>query len=320
MQCQHNIVKHQVEELYKSTPARSTEVPDFYQYSLDVNTVIFQGTYSSIYMASHAQRPDLQMVGRVYEPTARIDVQRSSYMKVLKHINGRSPHCIATYDIFYDDAGRVVIFQEFAVHSNLKDYLKTNNVYVPEPQLREWAVQVYRGMDFLGDAGICHRAISPKHILLTPNPEDENQTLAKLGSFRDSFIYFDPLLSTVRTLPSREKKESAGANFKAPETFINEAANPDEPEAEYDPISADVWSYGATFFFANSRNFPVKYNSVRGDISASIQKAINYAKNLSGEGKQFFAGLLQVDPLKRTTFDQIATEPWFKKADKAMHE
>lgn len=83
-----------VEELYKSTPARSTEVPDFYQYSLDVNTVIFQGTYSSIYMASHAQRPDLQMVGRVYEPTARIDVQRSSYMKVLKHINGRSPHCI----------------------------------------------------------------------------------------------------------------------------------------------------------------------------------------------------------------------------------
>lgn len=236
-------------------------------YTLDVSTIVFQGTYSSIYMASHSQVPGL-MVGRVYEPTARIDVQRSSYMKVLKHINRRSPSCIgkcihvywnlkntyltfqhqkATYDIFYDDAGRVVIFQEFAPHGNLKDYLKANNVYVPEPQLREWAGQIYRGMDFLGDAGICHRAISPKHILLTPSLEDENQTLAKLGSFRDSFIYFDPLLCTVRTIPCRERKDSAGANFKAPETFLNEAVSPDEPEAEFDPIPADGNAYSKCF-------------------------------------------------------------------------
>lgn len=48
----------------------------------------------------------------------------------------------------------------------------------------------------------------------------------------------------------------------------------------------------------------------------AIQKSINYAKNLSAEGKQFFAGLLIVDPLKRTPFDAIAADPWLKKGER----
>src|SRR5699024_8577484 len=86
MQCQHNIVKHQVEELFKATPARSTEEEDFYHYNIEVDTVIFQGTYSSIYLATHQDHPEYPLVGRVYEPSAKIDPQRSCYMKVLKHV------------------------------------------------------------------------------------------------------------------------------------------------------------------------------------------------------------------------------------------
>ena len=93
MQCQHNIVKHQVEEMYRSTPARTTEDPDFYRYQIDVATVIFQGTYSSIYIASHQDQPEYALVGRVYEPSARIDPQRSSYMKALKHIGECAMGC-----------------------------------------------------------------------------------------------------------------------------------------------------------------------------------------------------------------------------------
>lgn len=283
----------------------------------------------------------------------------------------RSPNCIGTWDIYFDDAGRVVIFQEFALLGNLKEYLKQNNVYVPEEQMHDWAVQIYRAMDFLGDAGICHRSINPKHILITPLPNDSSKTAAKLGSFRDSIIYFDSLAGRVKMQPCLDKRHATGNNFIAPESFDLEGTggckedhrsdsvescqsetdnraesrvewcktdkekdkdqendkdqekakkdkekNKDKEGAsdrEFDPVSADVWSYGATFFFANTRYFPVKYGNADASPAPAIQKSINYAKNLSADAKSWFTGLLKPDPAQRTSFNQIADDNWFKK-------
>jgi len=342
--------------LQKSSPSRSTAEEDFYEYTIDVNTTIFQGTYSSIYLAAHSSSPGVALVGRVYEPTARILPHTSAFLKVLKHIGKRSPHCIATWDIYFDDANRVVIFQEFALLGNLKDRLRSQNIYVPEDQLHQWAGQIYQAMDFLGDCGICHRAITPKHILITPSAEDPSKTVVKLGSFRDSFIYFDPKEGRVRMQPCLDKKQSVNNSFMAPEVFDLEGTRPPElsrvsstssqastescvskgrivkpaesradwqqteedkdkdgPDREYDPIAADVWSYAACFFFANTRYFAVKYSGADGNPGPTIQKTINYAKNLSPEAKSWFSGLLKPDPSQRTSFNQIADHPWFKK-------
>ena len=108
----HGAVKRAVETISRSVSARDTDHPDFFEYSIDVESNLFAGTYSNIYLASNGrQLPDQPLIARVYEPAARIDARRSSYMKVLKYIGKRSAGCIATYDIFFDDAGRVVIFQ-----------------------------------------------------------------------------------------------------------------------------------------------------------------------------------------------------------------
>lgn len=72
--------------MYRSTPARSTEDEAFYAYELCVESVIFSGTYSNIYLATHEPPADFPLVGRVYEPSARIDPHRSSFMRVLHSI------------------------------------------------------------------------------------------------------------------------------------------------------------------------------------------------------------------------------------------
>ena len=77
-------LKSQVEEINRSTPAQSTEYESFYRYELLVNTMIFCGTFSSIYLAHHQDYPQT-LIGRVYEPTSRIDPQRV-FIKILKHI------------------------------------------------------------------------------------------------------------------------------------------------------------------------------------------------------------------------------------------
>lgn len=307
IQCISNIVKSQVEELHALVPSLTTEDETFYRYALQVDMVVFAGKYSNIYLAHHQDHLEHALVARVYEPASKIDAQRSMFLKILKHLGKRHPSLIGTWDIFFDSAGRVVIFQELALHGNMSEYIKQNNVFVPEAQMADWARQIYRGMDFLGDCGIAHRAINPKHILLSPDTSggEHDRTLAKLASFRDAIVYYDPKSGTVRNQPCKSLDKRPDSPYHAPEVFG------DPPTEEYDPIVADVWSYGATFFVASSRVYPCRYKCPYADYSAEIQKQISNATNLSAEAKRWFSGLLRGDASRRTSFDQIATDPWF---------
>lgn len=97
----HSIVKRQVEQISRSVPARNTDHADFFEYSIDVENNIFAGTYSNIYLATNArQLPDQPLIARVYEPAARIDARRSSYMRVLKYIGKFQSETYQT-NIFY---------------------------------------------------------------------------------------------------------------------------------------------------------------------------------------------------------------------------
>lgn len=186
----------------------------------------------------------------------------------------------------------MVIFQEYAQYGNLRDFLKVNRVYVPEVQVCQWASQLYRAMDFLGDNGICHRAICPKHVLLcsSSTTAKAEQTFVKLSSFRDSVLYYDPVIGSVKALMggggsnANQKMLHTAAHYQAPETF--------EEGPTYSPVCADVWSYGATLFYANTRVIPVNYSDMsqgeRSKIAVAlagpqIEKAIAQAANLSSE-------------------------------------
>lgn len=114
----------------------------------------------------------------------------------------------------------------------MQEYITQNNVYVPEQLMAMWAQQIYSGMDFLGNAGIAHRAINPKHILMTPAPaeEDANRPLVKLSSFRDAIVYYDPTTGQIRNQPCRSVEKRKVANYQAPEVFGNVKTE------EYDPV------------------------------------------------------------------------------------
>ena len=182
-----------------------------------------------------------------------------------------------------------------------------NNVYVPEQLMALWAKQIYSGMDFLGDAGICHRAINPKHILMTPAPdtEDSNRPLVKLSSFRDAVIYYDPSTGSIRNQPCRSVEKRKVANYQAPEVFGNVTTE------EYSPVQADVWSFGATFFYISTRTYAFRYKADVFDIAADIQKTVYSAKTISDDAKRWFAGILHGNAASRTPFDKIAASAWF---------
>lgn len=111
IQCMHNIVRSQIEALLSNKPAVPTDAESFYQYTLSVETVLFCGKYSNIYLAHHNDFPEQHLIGRVFEPSSKINPHRSMYLKILKHIGKQHPALISTWDIFYDSNDRIVIFQ-----------------------------------------------------------------------------------------------------------------------------------------------------------------------------------------------------------------
>lgn len=211
---------------------------------------------------------------------------------------------IGTWDIFFDPNGRLVVFQEYAPHGNLLEYLKAGSVFVTEVQLAEWAHNIYNALDFLGDIGVCHRSISPKHILLSGNEQSES-IIAKLASFRDAVVYFDARLCRVRNQPCKPVDRRNVGNFQPPEVYGVSGE-------EFDPIMADVWSYGASMYYAACRNYPYNYrdHSIK-DIGAAIEKTLEMNKTLSLDAKSWFSGLLKAESKRRTPFDKITEDPWF---------
>ena len=126
-----------------------------------------------------------------------------------------------------------------------------------------------------------------------------------MGSFRDAIIYYDAKTGRIRNQPCRPLEKRKLANYQAPEVFGSTSE-------EYDPVVADVWSYGATFFFASTRMYPFRYKAKVKNIAMDIQKTIDQAKSLSADAKRWFSGVLHADATRRTTFDKIETDPWYK--------
>lgn len=191
--------------------------------------------------------------------------------------------------------------QEHANRGNALDYIFDGNG-LNEQQVHQFAISLYKAMDFLGDNGIVHRSIQPKHILI--NADSENVLHAKLSSFRSAIIYWDPLVDDVINQPTRPVAQRIFSNFQGPEVFGND-------NELYNPVDADVWSYGATMFFLISHVYPYDTTAKTIDkLDEEIKRNVNECK-IDQNTKDWLCGLLRSNTVDRTDFDQIPQVAWF---------
>ncbi|XP_027202043.1 testis-specific serine/threonine-protein kinase 1-like [Dermatophagoides pteronyssinus] len=279
---------------------------NFLNYIIRKEQVLFSGIYSQIFACHNHQEPDSTLICRMFQTNANIDPLNDVFLKILRFIGRKSQNIVGTYDIFYDQTRRIYLFQELANRGNVLEYLKAGT-FVEPTQAIKWAFSIWEAMDFLGSIGVAHRSIRPKHIMLKTNPLSGTM-IAKLGSFRDSIIYWNRETGSVVTVKKSPWSEIKFANFQAPESFSKDDGG------AFDPISADVWSFGATFFYIIARLYPFdlyKANDIP-TVEQEIHHRINSSGALKPEAKKWFMDLLNVDPNKRIRFDDIVNDPWFR--------
>lgn len=315
-----------MQELLQTRAADPLENNSNYDnYKIQKDSVVFKGFYSNIFLASSGASSEANLICRIFEPTAMISANNDFYLKLLRFLGrfpiqvdeysakrewfdnfdfvhaGKKTHFItATWDIFFDQDKRIHLFQEYGNRGNLMEYLRAGNL-VGEDQMCRWAQSTYAALDFLGSVGVLHSAIQPKHILLKAVNDQEIQ--AKLSGFRSASLYMDP--TTGQMIPGKCRGlYPAGvkrANFMPPEWFGPEGTL-------YDPVAAEVWSLGATMYYALCRTYPFNLNSdnIDGEIGNNL-----YEGTMSDGAKSWLYHTMRGNPDDRIKFHIIAMHPWF---------
>lgn len=121
------------------------------------------------------------------------------------------------------------VFQELAPYGNMVDYMAKKG-QLSEEECQLVACQLRTGMDFLGDMGVSHRSISPRHLLVV-----HKDLRVKLTGFRSAIIYYNEKKDDINfqaCLPLKKKGKEA-EDYLAPESYGSAA------KEIFDPIAAD---------------------------------------------------------------------------------
>ena len=201
----------------------------------------------------------------------------------------------------FNDKDTIYVFQEWATNGNLVEYMETTPP-LSERKAAVWAKQVYRALDFLGDQAIAHRDLAPIQLVVVPV---FSEVWLKLTGFSQSIIYWDINSNDVEFCQCwpAEKQIKDGPNFQPPEVYGN-------PQTEqFDPIQADIWSFGANIYYMLAKQYPYNVNDPYENIDEEIGLNINKAK-ISEDCKSFLFGLMRANANDRMPFDFIEKHAW----------
>lgn len=255
-----------------------------------------------MYFARSKTSPEFSMMACIYAKN-QLPSNNQFYLKILRHLGRKHPYIVNIWEIFHTN-DTIIIFQEYVSQGNLLTYLENNEI--EERQVCFWAKQIFRALDFLGDNGIVHRDITPTHLLIKPMG---NEVWVKLTGFKRSMIYWnidENDVNLCECLPIEQQKID-GPNFQAPEVYGNAGEC-------FDPIIADIWSYGANLFFCLAKYYPFNVEQPHSDLDEEIWQNIRSETKLSMECQNFLFGLLRANANDRIPFDFIDHDEWIRKS------
>ncbi|KAA8490846.1 CBL-interacting protein kinase 8 [Porphyridium purpureum] len=163
-----------------------------------------------------------------------------------------------------------------------------------EQTARRFFQQLVDGLVHCHEKGVCHRDLKPENLLI-----DENSVLKitdfGVSSMRDASASGADLLQTSCGTPY----------YVAPEVlFANKRGG-------YDGYKADAWSCGVILFLLLSGELPFM-NEDMNKLYDEIKSAkIKWPKEIKGDSKALCQKLLERDPSKRLSLQEVRSQKWF---------
>ena len=270
------------------------------QYSLENYTflkTIGEGTFGKVKLALHKLTQEKVAI-KILEKkkiNSKKDLERIEkeikYMKILNH-----PNIVKIYEII-EDENNFYIVMEYVPGGELFNYI-VKNKRLTENEASFFYSQIIHIIQEIHKHKICHRDLKPENLLLT-----QNKTI-KIIDFGLSNEYIDYLMTPC-----------GSPCYASPEVIKG---------MKYSGLGIDLWASGIILFsmLCGYLPFDDKNNDVL--FKKILKCKIEFPKNnnviISENAKDLILKILQLEPAKRITLDEILVHPFLVYGNKKYKE
>lgn len=301
--------------LNKTTDAEGRSMVNQYTFVKKLG----EGTYGKVKLVLHGEKEDKCAVkvikkdmlkrrremirdekGRIKYKDALENVMREiAIMKKLNH-----PNLVKLYEVIDNaDSSKMYIVMEYAEKGQILEWDQENRnfynlhqrEYFNEDELRKIFSETIQGLYYLHKNGIVHRDIKPQNIL-----QGADGTI-KIADFGVSDIVGDKDVLT---------KTQGTYHFLAPECVTTQSDG-----KGYSGKGADIWAMGVTFFAFTYYKAPFDSEDTLELFERIESDELKFPEQraISNELKDLFSRLLEKNPAKRISLDELANHPFFQK-------
>ena len=255
-------------------------------YRYNILKDLGQGTFGKVKLAVHKHSKEKVAIkilekSKILEDSDRERVSREiQILKILRH-----PSITQLYEILEDDQNLFLI-TEFVSNGELFDYIVAQR-RVKEMEACKFFQQIIDGIEYIHKLNVVHRDLKPENLLL-----DENRNI-KMVDFGLSNLYKEgELLKTACGSPC----------YAAPEMIAGR---------RYSGLHVDIWSAGVILYALICGYLPFDDDDTQKLYRKIMRGEYKLPSFVSGAAGDMIKRVLNTNPNKRYTIEDIKNHPWF---------
>lgn len=195
---------------------------------------------------------------------------------------------IVGFEHFFEDSENVYILLELCHNQTLNELLKRRKRLV-ELEVQCYVMQIVAGLKYLHSHRVIHRDLKLGNLFLTDRMEE------KIGDFG---------LATKLEFDKEKRKTICGTpNYIAPEIISGKDGHSYE---------VDIWSLGVIIYTLLIGKPPFETSDVKTTYRRIKMNAYSFPEHIkiSNQARDLITKILNLDPKKRPTLDQILNHPF----------
>lgn len=245
---------------------------------------ISRGAFSEVYLAKHKIIDQIVACKIIDISKYGEDDEVCLAREVITLLQMDHPNIVFTFE-YVIEWSYLYIFSEYVTGGSILSELK-NCVKFSEQRAKKYFLEILSALEYLHkDRNIVHRDLKPQNILIT---NEDSIKLIDFG-FCNSGGESDRYTSFVGT-----------PGYTAPEIIKSE---------DY-TSSCDIFSLGVILYSMVTGKSPFDLQNTDSKLLESQIEQIVYPDNLSAELILLMKGMLEPDPLKRVTLDEVIDSQW----------
>ncbi|NXY80826.1 SNRK kinase, partial [Alcedo cyanopectus] len=207
-------------------------------------------------------------------------------MKLVQH-----PNIVRLYEVI-DTQTKLYLILELGDGGDMFDYIMKHEEGLNEDLAKKYFAQIVHAISYCHKLHVVHRDLKPENVVFF-----EKQGLVKLTDFGFSNKF----------QPGKKLTTSCGSlAYSAPEILLGD---------EYDAPAVDIWSLGVILFMLVCGQPPFQEANDSETLTMIMDCKYTVPPHVSKECKDLITRMLQRDPKRRASLEEIENHPWLQGVD-----